>query len=74
MVLNALLEAGYITATKTTAGKGAKPFMVAPTALLVTDVATPLLDQLKNQVDPKLLDLLRKPLAEILVEIDSEDR
>jgi site-specific DNA-methyltransferase (cytosine-N4-specific) len=34
----------------------------------------PLLEQLKNQTDPKLLDLLRKPLAEILAEIDSEDR
>jgi len=74
LVLNALVEAGYITATKTTEGRGAKPFMVAPTVKLVADVVTPLLDQLKDQTDPKLLDLLRKPLAEILVEIDSEDR
>lgn len=74
LVLNALVEAGYITATKTTEGRGAKPFMVAPTVKLVADVVTPLLDQLKDQTDPKLLDLLRKPLVEILVEIDSEDR
>jgi site-specific DNA-methyltransferase (cytosine-N4-specific) len=74
LVLNALVEAGYITATKTTDGRGAKPFMVAPTAKLVADVVTPLLDQLKTQTDPKLLRLLRKPLAEILVEIDSTDR
>ena len=74
LVLNALVEAGYITATKSTGGRGAKPFLVAPTAKLVADVVTPLLDQLKNQTDPKLLDLLRKPLAEILLEIDSEDR
>lgn len=74
LVLNALIDAGYITATKTTAGRGAKPFMVSPTAKLVADVVTPLLDQLKDQIDPKLLDLLRKPLKEILVEIDSDDR
>lgn len=74
LVLTALVEAGYITTTKTTDGRGAKPFMVAPTAKMVTDVVTPLLDQLKDQTDPKLLDLLRKPLTEILVEIDSEDR
>lgn len=74
LVLNALVEAGYITATKTTEGRGAKPFMVAPTSKLVADVVTPLLDQLKDQADPKLIELLRKPLAEILVEIDSKDR
>jgi hypothetical protein len=34
----------------------------------------PLLEQLKNQVDPKLLDLLTKPLADILEEIKSDDR
>ena len=74
LVLNALIEAGYITATKTTEGRGAKPFMVARTEKLVADVVTPLLEQLKDQTDPKLMDLLRKPLAEILVEIESEDR
>lgn len=74
LVLNALVEAGYITTTKTTEGRGAKPFMIAPTAKLVAEVVTPLLDQLKGQTDTKLLDLLRKPLAEILVEIDYEDR
>lgn len=74
LVLNALVDAGYITVTKTTEGRGAKPFMVAPTPKLVADVVMPLLDQLKDQIDPKLQDLLRKPLAEILVEIDSDDR
>lgn len=74
LVLNALIDAGYITATKTTAGRGAKPFLVAPTAKLVAEVVTPLLDQLKDRIAPKLLDLLRKPLTEILVEIDSDDR
>ena len=74
LVLNALIDAGYITATKTTEGRGAKPFLVTPTAKLNADIVGPLLDQLKDQTDPKLLDLLRKPLADILVEIDSTDR
>jgi len=74
LVLNALAEAGYITATKTTEGRGAKPFMVAPTPKLVAEIIEPLFDQLKAQTDPKLLDLLRKPLSEILTEMKSEDR
>lgn len=74
LVLNALVVAGYITVTKTTTGRGAKPFLVAPTSKLVEDVVTPLLGQLQIQVDPKLLDLLRRPLAGILSELDSENR
>lgn len=74
LVLNALIDAGYITTTKTTEGRGAKPFLVTPTEKLNAEIVVPLLDQLKDQTDPKLLDLLRKPLADILVEIDSTDR
>lgn len=74
LVLNALVEAGYITADKTTTGRGAKPFQVAPTEKLINDLIGPLLDQLKDQTDPKLLDLLKKPLAIILAELSSEDR
>lgn len=74
LVLNVLVDAGYITATKTTEGRGAKPFRVTPTARLNAEIVVPLLDQLKDQTDPKLLDLLRKPLTDILVEIDSTDR
>lgn len=74
LVLQALEEAGYITAEKTTEGRGAKPFLVAPTAKLIADVVEPLLEQLKGQTDPKLLALLRKPLVEIIQEMDSKDR
>lgn len=73
-VLNALVEAGYITITKTTAGRGAKPFLVAPTAKLNAEIVAPFLEQLKTQVDPRLIDLLRKSLVEIMSEIDSQDR
>lgn len=74
LVLHALVEAGYITAEKTTAGRGAKPFLVAPTKKLVADIIGPLLDQMKGQTDPKLLDLLKKPLDTILAEMKSADR
>jgi site-specific DNA-methyltransferase (cytosine-N4-specific) len=74
LVLKALVEAGYITAKKTTEGRGAKPFLVAPTKKLVADLVEPLLEQLKDQIDPKLLALLRKPLSEILEQIKSADR
>lgn len=74
LVLNALVESGYITAEKTTTGRGAKPFQVAPTDKLIADVVEPLLEQLEKQVDPKLLALLRTPLSEILEEIGNKDR
>ena len=73
-VLNALVASGYIEATKTTGGRGAKPFMVRPTGKVQVDVIAPLLEQLKNQLDPKLLDLLTKPLGTILDEVMSEDK
>ena len=74
LVLNALIDAGYITAAKTTTGRGAKPFLVAPTEKLIKDLIGPLLDQLKDQTDPKLLNLLKKPLEGVLTELKSDDR
>ncbi|MCC6918235.1 MAG: restriction endonuclease [Alphaproteobacteria bacterium] len=73
-VLNPLSDAGYIEATKTTRGRGAKPFLVAATAKVQTDIIGPLLEQLKNRIDPKLLDLLTKPTSDIMNEIGSPDR
>lgn len=73
-VLDTLKAAGYIEVQKTTEGRGAKPFLVSPTKKVQTDILGPLLDQMRNQVDPKLLELLAKPLADILVDVESEDR
>jgi len=74
VVLNVLRDAGYISVAKTTGGRGAKPFLVAPTTKLRTEIIKPFFDQLKEGVDPKLISLLTKPLATILVELDSTDR
>lgn len=73
-VLKALVDADYITISKTTGGRGAKPFDVTPTDKLVADIVVPLLDQLRDQTDYKLLELLRKPLNEIINELHSDDR
>lgn len=74
VVLNALRDAGYITFQKTTTGRGAKPALVTPTAKLRKDIVEPLLDQLKDRVDPKLIALLAQPLAGILTELDAKNR
>jgi site-specific DNA-methyltransferase (cytosine-N4-specific) len=75
-VLYPLVEAGYITLERgtRTKGRGAKPFMVTQTVKLVTEVLQPVLEQLEKQVGADLRPLLRKPLTEILAELDSNDR
>ena len=74
LVLHSLVEAGYITAEKTTTGRGAKPFLVSPTEKLEVEIIGPLIDQLKDQIDPKLLGLLKKPLDTILSEMNSSEK
>lgn len=74
MVLNGLVDAGFVNVTKTTTGRGAKPFMVEPTKKLVAEVVEPLLQQLARRSDPKLLPMLRRPLSEIRAELKSKNR
>jgi len=74
LVLHALVEAGYIKTTKTTEGRGAKPFLVQPTPKLQVDIVLPMLEQLKQRTDPKLLDLLRRPLSDVMAHLDSKDK
>lgn len=74
LVLNALVESGYIAVQKTTAGRGAKPFLISPTPKLKADVIAPMLAQVRRRVDPKLIDLLNKPMSSILDEMNSDER
>ena len=74
LVLNTLVEAGYITAAKTTTGRGAKPFLVAPTEKLIKDIIEPLLEQMKSRLDPGMPGLLRTPLSTVLAELKSTDK
>lgn len=74
-VLYPLEKAGYITLTRGTKslGRGAKPFIIHTTDKFKTDLITPLIEQLEQQVQVDLRPLLRKSLHEILEEIDSPD-
>jgi hypothetical protein len=75
-VLYPLERAGYITLTRGTKGpgRGAKPFQVTPTKKLASDLVTPLLEALDKQIAPQLRPLLRRPLNEILAQLDSTDK
>lgn len=75
-VLYPLQEAGYIQLERGTkdAGRGAKPFLVTATPKMVSDVISPLLEQIEQQTQADLRPLLRKPLSEIRAEVNSEDR
>ncbi|MBM3570006.1 MAG: restriction endonuclease [Alphaproteobacteria bacterium] len=70
-VLEGLRVAGYIVARKTTGGRGAKPFLVAPTPKAITEVLEPLLKQLETRTDVRVVQLLRKSMAEIIKELKS---
>lgn len=75
-VLYPLRDAGYITLERGTKapGRGAKPFLVTPTAQFEADILLPVLGQLEKQVKADLRPLLRKPLAEILQELTDESK
>lgn len=75
-VLYPLEKAGYITLARGTKshGRGAKPFLVSPTDKLVKEVIGPLLEQLEKQTESDLRVLLRKPLGNILKELNVPDK
>ncbi len=75
-VLYPLEKAGYITLERGTGpdGRGAKPFLVTPTPKLDAEIITPLISQLEQQVSADLRPVLRKPLTEIITEINDQDR
>ena len=63
LVLNALVATGYIKATKTTKGRGAKPFLFSPTEKLKSDIIEPFFSQIKDQFDAPVHRLLKKPVS-----------
>jgi hypothetical protein len=73
-VLYPLEEAGYISLTRGTTGRGAKHSMVAATEKLTTELIEPLLQQLEQQSDANLRPLLRKPFKEVVDELDARDK
>jgi len=75
-VLYPLEEAGYVTLKRGTKakGRGAKPFLVTPTERLHSDVVVPLLEQIEQQILPDLRPFLRRPLDEIIDELDADSK
>lgn len=60
-MLSDLVETGYINITKTTQARHMEPVLVTPTDRLVTDVALPQLDQLKDRTNPIRYSLFASP-------------
>ena len=73
LVLDALREAGFIDAEKTTEGRGAKPFKVRLREGVDPSVILPTLGQLDSSLSPKLREMIRKPLEVIMIEINSKN-
>lgn len=73
LILNKLVDSDFIEAVKTTDGRGAKPFKVRLKPGLDPNILYPILEQLKNSVDPKLHQLMLKSISDIMAEIESKD-
>ena len=74
-IIKALQDKGWVVAAKSTAGRGGgrTNTLVKPTSRVATELIEPFLKQLQHAVDAKLLALLRKPMAEVLREIEATD-
>jgi hypothetical protein len=75
-VLYPLESAGFITLERGTKepGRGAKPFVVTPTAKFQAEVLLPILEQIEQQTHADLRPLLRKPLTDVLSELDHDHK
>lgn len=71
-ILYPLRDAGLINLDRM--GGRAKSFMVEPTGTMVTDVIDPLLQQYALKVSPGVLEMIRRPLPEIVAELTASDR
>ncbi len=75
-VLYPLEQAGFVTLARgtKTVGRGAKPFLVTGTSKLQVEIIGPLLAQLEQQTDSDIRPMLRKPLEDVLADIESDDK
>ncbi len=75
-VLYPLEKAAYVSLERGTkrVGRGAKPFQVRLTDKMKRDLVTPIIECLQSQAHVELRPMLRKPLAEILKDLLSDDR
>lgn len=75
-VLYPLEKEGYIKLVSGTKvkGRGAKPFLVTPTAKLKVDIIVPMIKQLESDVNRDLRRFMASPLDKILKDIKSTDK
>lgn len=68
-ILAPLASAGWLTAAKSTSGRGAKAHLVTPSPKFIKDISTPLADALVEQAQLGDPAALRRPLADLLDEV-----
>lgn len=71
-VLFALQDADLIVAKKTTAGRGAKPYVVRPTQKLKNELIEPMLTAIENSISVQYRRLVRMKYADILSGLTSK--
>lgn len=69
-----LVDAGLVTLTKTTQGRGAKPHLVCPTERLRKDVIQPLLNAMASAAGFPATALWYQPLSTTLEQLRSNER
>lgn len=73
-VLFPLRDLGYIEVLKSTEGRGAKPYEVVRTAKFHTELSDPILVAAAERAGLVPVELFKRPLADILIDLKSEDR
>ncbi len=73
-VLFALRDAGLIEATKTTIGRGAKPYVVRRTEKLQNEFIEPILTAIENSVGVQYRKLIRMKYIDILNNLSSKSK
>jgi len=73
-VLLPLKELGYIDLKKSTKGRGAKPYEVTRTEKFVREISDPILSAVAEQTSLVPRSLFERPLAQILLDLESPDR
>lgn len=73
-ILFPLRDLGYIEVIKSTAGRGAKPYEIRRTQQFQSELSDPLLIATAERVDLVPIELFKRPLADILIDLKSEDR
>jgi len=70
-ILFPLRDLGYVQVTKTTAGRGAKPYLVSRTARFHEEISEPILVVAAEKAGLLPKEIFEQPLSQILTDLDS---